>query len=67
VVQLDKVEPGKVEENDPVIAATIRQLGQVAGDEYAEQFMSAVESKIGVERNKVAVASVTAQLTGQNN
>lgn len=67
VVRLDKVEPGKVEAADPLIASTLRQLGLVTGEEYAAQFVTAAQSEVGVERNENAIKAVVAQLTGQTN
>jgi peptidyl-prolyl cis-trans isomerase D len=67
VVRLDKVEPGKVETGDPLIASTLRQLGQVTGDEYAAQFVAAAQREVGVKRNENAIRAVAAQLTGQSN
>lgn len=65
VVQLDRVEPGKVEGADPLVASTLRQLGMVTGQEYAEQFIGAAQREVGVERNEAAIKAVSAQLTGQ--
>lgn len=67
VIQLDDIEPGAVADNDPIIAATLRQLGQVTGDEYIQQFVRAVQREVGVERNEAAIEAVAAQLTGQSN
>jgi peptidyl-prolyl cis-trans isomerase D len=67
VVRLDDVEAPQVEQDDPLVLATLRQLGQVAGNEYAEQFIAAAEEEVGVERNQAAIDAVAAQLTGQNN
>ena len=67
VIQLDDVEAGTVADNDPIILATLRQLGQVTGDEYLEQFVNAAQREVGVERNETAIKAVAAQLTGQNN
>ena len=64
VVKLDDVEPGTVAANDPIIAATLRQLGQVTGQEYIEQFVKAAQAEIGTERNPTAIKAVEAQLTG---
>lgn len=67
VVRLDKVEPGKVDAGDPLIASTLRQLGMVTGEEYAAQFVSAAQGEVGVKRNENAIKAVVAQLTGQAN
>ncbi|BBC73041.1 peptidylprolyl isomerase [Altererythrobacter sp. B11] len=67
LVKLDKVEPGTVKQDDPIIATTASQLGNVTGDEYAEQFMAAVQAQIGSERNQAAIDAVRAQLVGNAN
>ncbi|MEO6387106.1 MAG: SurA N-terminal domain-containing protein [Croceibacterium sp.] len=67
IIQLNQIEPGKVEAGDPLIATTMRQLGTVTGQEYVEQFVGAVQHEIGVERNETAIKAVSDQLTGQGN
>jgi len=67
VVQLADVEAGEVPANDPVVRATLQQLGQVTGEEYVEQFVNAVQREVGVERNQTAIDAVAAQLTGRAN
>ena len=64
VVQLAKIEAGKIAPNDPIVAATLRQLGSVAGDEYAQQFLAAVSAEVKPERNKEALAALRRQLSG---
>jgi peptidyl-prolyl cis-trans isomerase D len=64
VVKLDDVEAGKVAPNDPVLGATVRQLGQVIADEYVSQFVKAVQDEVGVERNEAAIKAVANTLTG---
>jgi len=67
IVQLADVEAGDIPENDPVIRATLQQLGQVTGEEYVAQFVNAVQRDVGVERNQTAIDAVAAQLTGRTN
>lgn len=67
VVQLDDIKPGEVAEDDSIIAATVNQLGEIAGDEYLLQFVTAVEREVNVERNQAAIDALSAQLTGQAN
>jgi peptidyl-prolyl cis-trans isomerase D len=67
VVRLDKVDPGKIDAGDPLIASTLRQLGLVTGEEYTAQFVGAAQGEVGVERNETAIRAVAAQLTGQAN
>jgi peptidyl-prolyl cis-trans isomerase D len=64
VVQLANVEAGEIQANDPLVFATLQQLGRVSGEEYVEQFVAAVQREVGVERNETAIQAVTAQLSG---
>lgn len=67
VVRLDDIEAPQVAANDPIVLGTIQQLGQIAGNEYTEQFIRAAQREVGVERNQPAIDAVAAQLTGQAN
>jgi len=64
VVKLDKIEPGKLAPDDPMIAAAGKQLGQVAAEEAAQQLSRAIKAELGVERNQAAIEAVRVQLTG---
>ncbi|MXO65974.1 peptidyl-prolyl cis-trans isomerase [Altericroceibacterium endophyticum] len=64
IVQLDDIEAGKVDAEDQMVKATVQNLGTTVGDEYAQQFIAAVEEDIGAERNAVAIDAVRKQLTG---
>ena len=66
IVQLDDIEPGKVVQGDPIIAAASRELGQLNGREYEDQFRRAVQAEVGVKRNSAAVKAVRSQLSGDN-
>lgn len=65
VVRLDRVEAGEIAQNDPLVASTLRQLGQVTGEEYVQQFVAAAQREVGVERNETAIRAVSAQLNPQ--
>lgn len=67
VVKVDKIEAGTVAPNDPIVLATVRQLGAITGEEYIQQFVNAVQLEVGVERNDAAISAVAAQLSGQGN
>ena len=67
VVALNDIETPDLDANDPLVAATGRQLQTVLGDEYAEQFVLAVGRQVGIERNPAAIDAVVAQLSGQGN
>ena len=66
VVTLKDIVPGKVEPNDPILAAAQRELSQIAGREYAEQFRKAIRAEIGAKRNEAAIKAVRARLDGGN-
>ena len=66
IVYLDKIVPGDVKQAAPVVAATQQQMTRVIGDEYVQQFASAVKAKVGVTRNDAAVAAFKRSLTGGN-
>jgi len=67
VVRLDEIETPEIAADDPIVLATMRQLGQVTSNEYIEQFVAAARREVGVERNQTAIDAVAAQLTGQSN
>jgi peptidyl-prolyl cis-trans isomerase D len=67
VVRLDDIEAPQVARDDPIVLATMRQLGPTTSNEYIVQFAKAAQREVGVERNPTAIDAVAAQLTGQNN
>lgn len=67
VVELEDITTPALDPEDPVVVAVGRQLQSVVGDEYVEQFITAVEKEVGIERNQAAVEAVIAQLAGQGN
>lgn len=66
VVSLKDIEPGKVDAADPIIPTAQRELGGVAGREYAEALRRAIRAEVGVERNEAGLRAVRTQLTGAN-
>lgn len=66
IVSLKAINPGKVVENDPVIAAAQSELGQLAGREYSEQLARAIRTELGVKRQDAAVRALRSQLAGGN-
>ncbi len=64
IVSLKDIQPGQIAPNDPMIDAASRELGQVAGREYAEQLRAAISKEIGVKRNEAGIRAVRTQLTG---
>jgi len=66
VIRLADIEPGKVEPGDPALPALTRELGGLAGREYAEQLRTALLREVGAETNAAAVRAVRSRLTGGN-
>ncbi|VWX51956.1 peptidylprolyl isomerase [Novosphingobium sp. 9U] len=66
VVVLDSIEPGKIDRNDPSIANAQRELGKVAGGEYAETLRKAITKSVGVKRNEAALAALRDELSGKS-
>lgn len=64
VVQLKDIEAGKVEDDDPMIAAAQRSLSGQLGEEYWSAFRKSVRSTMTVKRNEAAIKAVSDQLTG---
>lgn len=66
VVALKDIEPGKVDPTDVIIPAAQRELGTVAGREYADALRRAIRAEVGVKKNDAAIRAVSKQLTGGN-
>jgi peptidyl-prolyl cis-trans isomerase D len=66
VVWLDEIQEGNAAGNQPLIAQTRGQLGQMLGAEYVEQFAAAVRKSVGVKRDEAAIARLKASLGGQS-
>lgn len=64
IVHLKDIQTTPVADNDPLVAATARELGNLAGDEYAAALRNAITAEVGVERNAAAVKAVRQQLSG---
>ncbi|WP_095011074.1 peptidylprolyl isomerase [Tsuneonella mangrovi] len=67
VIDLDKIEPGKIDPKDPEVAAAANSLGQLLGREYSEAMRVAIRQEVKVERNQQAIDQLTKQLTGSAN
>jgi peptidyl-prolyl cis-trans isomerase D len=52
--------------NDPLVPAAQRELGQIAGSEYADSLRRAILAEVKVERNASAIKAVRNQLSGSN-
>jgi len=66
VVQLNNIVTPEVLDSDPALLATSAQLVPLLPDEYAVQFVAAVQDELEIEINQVAIDAVEAQLTGRN-
>jgi peptidyl-prolyl cis-trans isomerase D len=64
VVWLDKIVPGNAGERPELIAATQGQLSQVVGEEYNQQFVSAIKARLAATRDAGAIARAKRALTG---
>lgn len=64
VVKLDAVTRGDARGNRQLIEATKRDIGQLIGSEYAQQFTTAARRAVGVKRDTAAIAQVRRELAG---
>jgi peptidyl-prolyl cis-trans isomerase D len=66
VVSLRDITPQPLTANDELVPATQRELGQMAGGEYAEGLRRAIEAEVTVKRNEAGIKAVRSQLGGGN-
>lgn len=64
VIHLKDIQLSPLADNDPLVAATARELGDLAGDEYAEALRNAITAEVGAERNAAGIRAVRQQLGG---
>jgi len=64
VVSLKDIVTPPVAANDPFIADAQRELGQLAGNEYADSLGRAIRAEVKVERNDKAIKALRTQLGG---
>ena len=64
VVQLTQVQPGNARGNAQLLGGTRQALGQIVGQEYAQQFAQAVRRRVGTTRNDASVQNLRNTLTG---
>jgi peptidyl-prolyl cis-trans isomerase D len=62
VVKVDKIVPGSALLQPALIGQMRSALQQTAGDEYAEQFMRAVQADVKVKRNANAIEAAKKRL-----
>ena len=66
VVGLDDIEAGLIARDDPLFAQAKQQFSQTLGSEYTAQFIAAVRTDVGIDRNEDAVDAVRRLLVGEN-
>lgn len=66
VVSVSEIIPGEIAADDPMLAAAREELGDLAGQEYAEQLLRAIREEVGITRNEAVIAGVKKQLGGDN-
>ena len=66
VVQLDQITPGTVAADDPILASTQQELGNLAASEQETQLLTAIRAEVKVDRNDAAIKAVRRQLAGEN-
>ncbi|MEO7786558.1 MAG: peptidyl-prolyl cis-trans isomerase, partial [Sphingomicrobium sp.] len=64
VVRATKVVPGNAMTQPALIGRVQGEFQQGASEEYAQQFLAAVEADVGVKRNAAAIAASKQRLTG---
>ncbi|HEX2763642.1 MAG TPA: SurA N-terminal domain-containing protein [Allosphingosinicella sp.] len=64
IVYLDKVVRGDASKEPPLLQAVRGQFAQIIGDEYAQQFMTAIRSGLKVKRNDEALRKLRNELLG---
>ena len=65
LVDLSKIELGKVDANDPLVAQAQTELGKTLANEQTDEFIAAMRKDVGVKTNPAAVEAVRKQLTGE--
>ncbi len=65
VVDLEEISTDEVADDDPLLQATLTQLGPAISNEYAEQLTAAMREELGVDRNEDAIEAVRKQLAGE--
>ncbi len=66
VIYVDRIEPAKLEQDDPRLADFNRQYQGAVGQELQRQMVAAMRADVGVEINDSAVADIKKQLTGDS-
>lgn len=67
VVKLNQIIPGNALSQPGLVSQTQQQMQRTLGQEYALQFISAMQQSVGVKRNDKAIAAAKQRLTGAGN
>ncbi len=67
VIALDEIDVPEIAGDAPLVQQARTELARTVGEEYAGQFVAAVQDEVEVERNQTAIDVVIAQLTGNLN
>jgi peptidyl-prolyl cis-trans isomerase D len=63
VIKVDKVVPGNALNDPRLIAEVQTQFGEPLAQEYAQQLMTAVRQRVGVQRNEAAIEAARKRMT----
>ncbi len=64
IVWLDAVQSGAASTTPELVAGTQQELSKAVGDEYLQQFVTAIKAQLKVKRNEASIASLKRSLTG---
>ena len=67
IIRVVKIVPGNALNQPSLIARTQTEFGRVLGEEYAQQFVGAIQADLKIERNEKAIAEAKRRLTGTSN
>ncbi|MEO1967838.1 MAG: SurA N-terminal domain-containing protein [Sphingomonadaceae bacterium] len=65
LVDLSKIELGKITADDPLVAQAQTELGKTLANEQSDEFIAAIRKDVGVKTNPAAIEAVRKQLTGE--
>lgn len=66
IVQLDDIELGDARDNKQLLTGSRQQISQAMREELGRQFVAAMKSDLGVERNDEAIDDLRKRLIGEN-
>ena len=66
LVALDDIEPGEIEQGNPIIYQARQQYTEALRTEYSDQLTKAMREEVGVEQNDSALEAVRSQLSGES-